>query len=123
MREFYWTADLRKLGTKTERMVDTMAMFDWNGNGNINDMADNFIEYQIYQEISGENEQSFYTPSRGNGMSAFGAVVSVIAGLVLQSALYVTLGIDVDDVPVIIILILWAVFSTIAAMVVDKIGI
>ena len=123
LREFYWTADLRKLGTKTERMVDTMAMFDWNGNGNNNDVADNFIEYQIYQEISGENEQSSYTPSRGNGMSTFGAVVSVIAGLVLQSALYVTLGIDVDDVPVIIILILWAVFSTIAAMVVDKIGI
>ena len=123
MREFYWTADLRKLGTKTERMVDTMAMFDWNGNGNNNDVADNFIEYQIYQEISGENEQSSYTPSRGNGMSTFGAVVSVIAGLVLQSALYVTLGIDVDDVPVIIILILWVVFSTIAAMVVDKIGI
>ena len=25
-----------------------MAMYDWNGNGNRNDMADNFIEYQIY---------------------------------------------------------------------------
>ena len=23
-------------------------MYDWNGNGNRNDMTDNFIEYQIY---------------------------------------------------------------------------
>ena len=104
-------------------MVDAMAMYDWNGNGEKNDMFDDFMDYQIFQEISGENEQSSYTPSRGKGMSTFGAVVSVIAGLVLQSALYVMLGIDVDDVPVIIILILWAVFSTIAAVVVDKMGI
>ena len=32
-------------------------------------------------------------------------------------------GIDVDDVSVIIILILWAAFSKITAMIVDKIGI
>ena len=44
-------------------------------------------------------------------------------GLVLQAALYTGLGIDVDDVPVTIILILWAVFSAITTMVVDKIGI
>lgn len=55
-------------------------------------------------------------------MSTFGAIVSVIAGLFLQSALYVTLGIDVDDVPVLVIIILWVVFSAIAAVVVDKIG-
>ena len=47
----------------------------------------------------------------------------MIAGLVLQSVLYVTLGIDVDDVSAIIILVLWAAFSKITAMVVDKIGI
>ena len=60
--------------------------------------------------------------SKGNGMFTFRVIVSVIAGFVLQSALYVTLGIDVDDVPVIFIFIWWAVFSAIAAVVVDKIG-
>lgn len=99
-----------------------MATHDWNHDGK-NDMMDNYIEYQIYKDVTGQNDEPSYTPSRGNGMSTFGGIVSVIAGLVLQSVLYVTLGIDVDDVSVIIILILWAVFSTISAMVVDKIGI
>lgn len=85
-------------------------------------MADNFIEYQIYKDVTGQENEPSYTPSRGNGMSTFGAIISVIAGLFLQSALYVTLGIDVDDVPVLIIIILWAVFSGITAVVVDKIG-
>ena len=31
-------------------------------------------------------------------------------------------GIDVDDVPVLVIIILWVVFSAIAAVVVDRIG-
>ena len=86
------------------------------------DMVDNYIEYQIYKDVTGQKEESSYTPSRRNGMSTFGAVVSVIAGLILQAALYVALGIDVENVPVLVIIILWAVFSTIAAVVVDKIG-
>lgn len=98
-----------------------MAMYDWNRNGK-RDMGDNYIEYQIYKDVTGQNDKSSYTPSRGNGMSTFGAIISVIAGLVLQAALYTGLGIDVDDVPVLVIIILWIVFSVIAAVVVDKIG-
>ncbi|MBQ8627836.1 MAG: hypothetical protein IJ419_17045, partial [Agathobacter sp.] len=75
-----------------------------------------------YKDVTGQNDEPSYTPSRGNGMSTFGAIVSVIAGLFLQSALYVSLGIDVDDVPVLVIIILWGVFSAIAAVVVDKVG-
>ena len=52
-----------------------------------------------------------------------GLLVSVIAGLVFQVVWYVALGIDIDDVPVlVIIIVLWSVFSTLAAVVVDKIG-
>lgn len=98
-----------------------MATHDWNHIGK-NDMADNFIEYQIYKDVTGQNNESSYTPSRGNGMSTFGAIISVIAGLFLQAALYVALGIDVENVPVLVIIILWVVFSTLAAVVVDKIG-
>ena len=98
-----------------------MAMYDWNHNGK-RDMGDNYIEYQIYKDVTGQNDKSSYTPSRGNGMSTFGAIISVIAGLVLQAALYTGLGIDVDDVPILVIIILWIVFSTITAVVVDKIG-
>lgn len=98
-----------------------MAMYDWNHNGK-KDMSDNYIEYQIYKDVTDQNDEPSYTPSKGNGMSTFGAIISVIAGLVLQAVLYTVLGIDVDDVPVLIIIILWIIFSAIAAVVVDKIG-
>ena len=98
-----------------------MATHDWNNDGK-NDMIDNYIEYQIYKNVTGQNDEPSYTTSRGNGMSTFGTIISVIAGLVLQAALYTGLGIDVDDVPVLVIIILWVVFSAIAAVVVDKIG-
>lgn len=98
-----------------------MAMHDWNCNGK-KDWQDSFIEYQIYKDVTGQNNKSSYNPNSGNGMSTFGAIVSVVAGLFLQSALYVALDIDVENVPVIVIIILWGIFSAIAAVVVDKIG-
>lgn len=98
-----------------------MAMYDWNHDGK-KDLADDFLEYQIYKDITGQNYEPFYTAGKGEGISSMGAIISVIAGLFLQSVLYVALGIDVDDVPVLVIVILWAVFSAIAAVVVEKIG-
>lgn len=98
-----------------------MAMHDWNHNGK-NDMGDNFIEYQIYKNATGQNNKPTYSSGKSNGMSTFGAIISVIAGLVLQSVLYTALGIDVENVPVLVIVILWAVFSAIAAIIVEKIG-
>lgn len=98
-----------------------MALYDWNHDGK-KDWQDNIIEYQIYKESTGQKDIPSYKPSRGNGMSTFGTVISVVAGLFLQAALYTMLGIDVDDVPVLVIIILWAVFSTLAALVVEKIG-
>lgn len=98
-----------------------MALYDWNHDGK-KDWQDNTIEYQIYKESTGQEDTPSYKPSRGNGMSTFGAAISVVAGLFLQAALYTMLGIDVDDVPVLVIIILWVVFSTLTALVVEKIG-
>lgn len=98
-----------------------MAMYDWNHNGK-KDMADNFIEYQIYKDVTGQKDKTTYTSRGSGGISTFRAIVSVVAGLFLQAALYVSLGIDVEDVPVLIIIILWGVFSTIVAIIADKIG-
>lgn len=98
-----------------------MAMYDWNHNGK-NDWQDNYLEYQIYKDVTGQKDEPSYTSGKGNGMSTFGAIVSIIAGLFLQSAFYLTFGIDVDDVSVFVIIILWVVFSALAAVVVDKIG-
>ncbi len=98
-----------------------MAMYDWNHNGK-NDMADDFMEYQIYKDVMGQDDESSYTPRRsssGGGTSTFGAIISVIAGFIMQVILYMILGIDVENVPVIVIIILWAVFTAIAAVVIE----
>ena len=52
-----------------------MATHDWNHDGR-NDMIDNYIEYQIYKDVTGQNDEPSYTTSRGNGMSTFGAIIS-----------------------------------------------
>lgn len=39
-----------------------MAMFDWNGNGNKNDMVDNYIEYQIFTNLASDD----HTPRTTN---------------------------------------------------------
>ena len=82
-----------------------MATHDWNHEGK-NDMMDNYIEYQIYKDVTGQNDEPSYTPSRGNEMSTFGAVISVIAGLDIQTVLYTGPGIDVNDVSVLVIIVL-----------------
>ena len=55
-------------------------------------------------------------------MSTLGAIISVVGGFILQAVLYVALEIDVDDVPALVILILWVLFSVMIAVIVEKIG-
>ncbi len=98
-----------------------MAMFDWNQNGK-NDMADNFIEYQIYKDVTGQKDDSSYTPRSGGGISTFGAIVSSLSGLVGQALIYTLLDIDVENVPVIVMIILWIVISTVVAVVAETVG-
>lgn len=99
-----------------------MAMYDWNHNGK-DDMGDNFIEYQIYKDVTGQHDKSSYTPSRGGGLSTFGAILSVLAGLVGQVMIHMALNIEVDNVPVIVMVILWIIISSVAAAVLDNLGI
>ena len=56
-----------------------MAIYDWNGNGNRNDMADNFIEYQIYKDCTSKNS----TPrSSANSSGSSFWIVFIIACIV-----------------------------------------
>lgn len=56
-----------------------MAMYDWNGNGNRNDMTDNFIGYQIYKDCTNNN-----STSRNCASSSVGGfwIVFIIAAIV-----------------------------------------
>lgn len=97
-----------------------MAMYDWNHNGK-NDPVDDYLEYQIYHNCKSDNDRPHHTQSSG-GISTFGVVFSMICGIVLQAFIYTVFGIDVKDVPVVILLILWVFLSALAAVVVEKIG-
>ena len=56
-----------------------MAMYDWNGNGNKNDMADNYMEYQIYKDCTSNNK----TPrSSTNTSGSSFLIVFIIACIV-----------------------------------------
>ena len=75
-------------------------------------MVDNYIEYQVFKESTNKNETTS-SNSSGKGMSTFGAIISVIAGLFIQRALYGALDIEVEDVLIMVIVGLWIFFSSI----------
>lgn len=79
-----------------------MAFIDWNNDGK-KDIADDFIEYQIYRQST---RNSNYIPSRG--ISTFGAIVATIGGLFLAAAIIALLG-GGEDTPVFIAIILWII--------------
>ena len=98
-----------------------MALHDWNHDGK-KDWQDNFIEYQIYKDATGQKNNSSYTPR--NGISTFGAILSMVGGLFL-GAMIVALfaGDNVENVPVIITIILWIICSAVLAVFCDNHGI
>lgn len=98
-----------------------MALHDWNHNGK-NDWQDDYIEYQIYKNITGKKNNTSY--SRGNGMSTFGAILSTIGGLFLGCLIIALFaGEHVEDVPVIITIILWIICSAVLGVFCENHGI
>ncbi len=55
-------------------------------------------------------------------MSTFRAIICVISGLIYQSFLFTALGIDMDNVPVSLIVVLWFVESFATVLIVEKLG-
>lgn len=56
-----------------------MAFYDWNHDGK-KDVADDYIEYQIYKESTSNTN---YSGNGGRGISNFGAGVATVGGLFL----------------------------------------
>ena len=98
-----------------------MAMYDWNHDGK-KDGIDNYLEYQIIHKdhASGSNHASHNAKS--TSLSTFGAVFSVVSGFILAVLLYTVCDIDVKDVPVVITILLWVIFSALMAEFAEKIG-
>lgn len=95
-----------------------MAICDWSGNKN-NEIRSDVTECPVYQH-SAKNNNSTSDINCGVGMSTARAIVSVVEGFLLQSVLYSALGIDITNVPLTVILVLWVVFSALVAVVIEK---
>ena len=98
-----------------------MAFYDWNHDGK-KDWQDDFYEYQIYEESTKDSNKSSYTSSSGGGISTFGAIVSTIGGLFLLAFIVTLFGGDGSEMPVLLIIILWAVCSSVLAVICEHIG-
>jgi hypothetical protein len=59
----------------------------------------------------------------GGGISNFGEILCTIGGFIGAALVFMLLGIDVDDVPVIVILIVIVVVAVILALIFDKHGV
>lgn len=66
----YWF--LYVMCAKKDREVRLMAMYDWNGNGDKNDMTDNFIDYHIINN-----------GTSGNGTGNLSGTLSVVIWIVI----------------------------------------
>ena len=97
-----------------------MALFDWNWDGK-NDIQDNFIEYEVYRRANKNHKQSTGRSYR-TGISGAGVCISMLVGFVMETLVFVFLGIDIEDVPSIVLMILWFVFSGMIMVGADGIG-
>lgn len=98
-----------------------MAFYDWNHDGKKNGI-DNYIEYNIFKEATKKNNKPSYSSNHGGGISTFGAILAMLAGLFGQFFIYMALGIDVENVPAIVMIILWVVISSVTVALLDYIG-
>ena len=90
-----------------------MTMYDWNGNGH-SDRMDDYMEYNI---VNSESATNSFAQGSGSGLGGFHTIFS---GLFIESFIFTLLDVDVSDVPMFLILVLWIVFSVLFVAIVTK---
>lgn len=104
-----------------------MAMMDWNDDGK-NDIWDDFLEYEICRD--GERERQYLETmhesreegTNGGGGNALFAVLVAFSGIIIQALFYTICGIDVDNVPGLIVVFLWIFIDVIVLVVLSSRG-
>ncbi|MCD8232742.1 MAG: hypothetical protein LUD14_13250 [Clostridiales bacterium] len=88
-------------------------MDDWNGDGR-NDWNDGYFFHENFMKSGSGGKSS----GGGGGGSNIIIILCVFSGILWQALIYMAFDIDVDNVPVIVMLLLWFVFSTITFLLV-----
>lgn len=60
--------------------------------------------------------------TRQNGISFDGAILAIIAGLLLQAIIFNFFGINVAEVPVKVIILFWGIFAGVFGILADLTG-
>lgn len=99
-----------------------MALYDWNHNGK-KDIEDDFIEYEIYKNSTNKNNSKYTKKQNGKEISTFGAILSIILGLVFTAVIFTLFHVNIDNVPTFVIWLIWMINSFILSIIATIIGI
>lgn len=91
-----------------------MAFIDWDHNGKYDDF-DRYMDYQMLNDGIKKGSGGGGGSHRGGGMSTLAAILCVFGGLVVEAIIFAVFKIDVDDVSVIVLIMLWMLFTCILA--------
>ena len=94
-------------------------MNDYHGDNHCPDCDGTGGDHYPGCDYDGTNGNYHYSRRSGNGMSTFGAIVSAFGGLVAEGVVFTLLGVDVKNVSVVVIVILWIVFSAVIGAIIS----
>ena len=57
------------------------------------------------------------------GISYFGALLSIVMGYVVQNAMFTFSEVKAEEVPVLVVVALWFIFTTMIMVALDKVGV
>ncbi len=105
-----------------------MALRDWNNDGK-KDFMDDFIEYKIYEESTkshnnnDSNKINYSKNINKNQVSSFASILSIVLGLVFTALIFTVFDVNIDNVPALVICLIWLINTSIIAFIATIIGI
>ena len=69
------------------------------------------------------NNKNRHYAAQDKGISYFGALLSIVMGYAVQNALFTFSEVSMKEVPVLVVVALWFVFTTMIMVALDKLGV
>ena len=77
----------------------------------------------ICQEDNIMNNKNRHHEAQEKGISYFGAFLSMVMGYVVQNALFTFSEVSMKEAPVLVVVALWFIFTTMFMVALDKVGV
>lgn len=69
------------------------------------------------------NNKSRHHAAQDKGISYFGALLSIVMGYAVQNALFTFSEVSMKEAPVLVVIALWFIFTTMFMVALDKVGV